>query len=336
MLSLSKGFASNHQGIQMSKDKDSNGELWTFKYDIDTHKSRLRTGATRKLGSVVNNALKRARVTYSEMVPMENGHDAIRVAFPGANIGDTTAMFIAKSLLGLARETGFNILRVVQKRKTLKGRSSLVIMLTDDKDSDRILPSRSRLLELPVLASSAKRDPRKYRWLQYDGRKAKFHVVGDDKQEYDLELSKGEKIGVKRFRGHIYLVDASDLSLQLKLKPQDAERVIGNSIAYEGKVGRYRVLPYDGGKDKASLKQQRTDSKGRKHLIADSSMFNELVYDPKKKRLYVRFKNGAIWEYADVTAKEARSLERASSQGKWFNRKIKGLKPEVRIDTIPK
>lgn len=183
-----------------------------------------------------------------------------------------------------------------------------------------------------ISVAAAKRDPRKYRWLQYDGRKAKFHVVGSDKHEYELEISKGEKFGVKKFRGHIYILEESDLSLQLRLDPKDAKRIINNSIAYDGKISRYRVLPYDGGKDKQSLRKQRTDSKGRKRLIMDSSMFAAALYDPKNKRLVVKFKNGRVWEYADVTPREARSFERAASQGKWFNRNIKPIKPASPAD----
>ena len=184
-----------------------------------------------------------------------------------------------------------------------------------------------------IALSAAKRDPRKYRWLQYDGRKATFQVQGSDKEEYELSLKKGEKFGVKRFRGNFYIVDESDLTIQLRLKPEDAKRIINNSKAFEGKIGRYKVLPYDGGKDKESLRKKRTDSKGRKRLIMDSSMFSDALYDPKSRRLIVKFKNGAVWEYDDVSPKEVRSFERASSQGKWFNRHIKGLKPEAPGDS---
>tara|TARA_B100000700_G_scaffold101966_1_gene114964 strand:+ start:16721 stop:17518 length:798 start_codon:yes stop_codon:yes gene_type:complete len=186
------------------------------------------------------------------------------------------------------------------------------------------------------ISAATKRDPRKYRWLEYGGRKATLHLTGSDKEEYEVEFLKGEKFGIKSHRGHVYVLHEDERSVQFKLKPADAKRIIENSKGYEGKIGRYKVLPYDGGKDKKEMRARRRDSKGRKHLITDSSMFSELYHDSKENKLYVKFRNGALWEYDEVTLKEARALERAASQGRWFNRRIKGVKPETRLSRLPK
>jgi hypothetical protein len=161
-------------------------------------------------------------------------------------------------------------------------------------------------------------------------------VTGSDRQEYEVELNKGDKFGVKRFRGNVYVVDANDLSVQLKFSPADAKRLTSNSKGYEGKIGRYKVMPYDsGGKDKSNMGRNRIDAHGRLHLIVDSSVFQEGLYDPERQEMYVQFKNGAIWQYDPVTSKEIKSFERAASQGRWYNRNIKGVKNGIRLDKIP-
>lgn len=180
--------------------------------------------------------------------------------------------------------------------------------------------------------ASQKRDPRKYRWLEYAGRKFILDVMGSDRKEYELEISKGEKFGVKNFRGSTYILDESNLAVQFRLDPADAKRIIANSKGYEGKISRYKVLPYPGGKDPKEKRKSRKTPEGHTVLTTDSSVFIRLIHDPKKEILYVTFKNGAQWEYQLVSKKEATSLERASSQGSWFSRKIKPLKPAMRID----
>lgn len=183
-----------------------------------------------------------------------------------------------------------------------------------------------------VLASSRKqRDPRKYEWYVYNGRTATFDVTGDDKQEYDLSLKKGEKFGVKEYKGFYFLIDESELSLQLKLKPMDAKRILDNSKPYAGKIGRYSVKPGAKGNKPKTKKLEG----GKVEIRADSSVFTRLVYDQSKKTLVVQFKSGAIWEYGDVTPEEAKKLKTASSQGRYFATEIRSTKPQHRLDHIP-
>lgn len=185
------------------------------------------------------------------------------------------------------------------------------------------------------ISTNMKRDPRQYRWLEYLGRNVTLHVVGGDKEEYEVSLSKGEKIGIKNHRGFTYLVDGSDLSTQFRLDKEEAKRLIANSKGFSGKIGRYKVLPAVGGKDPEEVKKNRVDQKGRIRLTTDSSAFSELKYEPSTSSLYVKFKSGAVWQYADVSKKEALGFERAASQGRWFHKKILGLKPEAPLDSMP-
>lgn len=190
-------------------------------------------------------------------------------------------------------------------------------------------------MNVSIAATVTKRDPRQYRWLEYVGRKAVLHVIGSDKSGYEIELTKGEKIGIKKHRGSLFLIDASDLTVQFKLDKNDGQRVVDNSKGYSGKVGRYKVMPAEGGKDPDVVKEKRKDSEGRLRLTADSSVFSALLYDPKTERLYIQFKSGAVWEYSEVTKREAMGFEKAASQGRWFHKKIRGFKPEVPIDRMP-
>lgn len=319
-------------------------EFWTYLYSFDAaHRREPNAQALQILANRILILLKRNKIYFGEAIPALDKNFA-KLMFPGCHLGPTAVEAVIREVDTFMETSGWQHLKVSVKPNASKSAYSLyVVMVKND--------ARSMLYDMPPeyaaayaaaythltsTSASDKRDPRKYRWMQYDGRKATFHVVGQDKEEYDLALEKGEKIGVKKHRGFTYLVDASDLSLQLKLKPEDAKRIVNNSKAYSGKVGRYKVMPYDGGKDKVALRSDKKDSAGVIHLIADSSMFSAVMFDPAKGNLFVRFKNGAIWEYTDVTLKEARSMERASSQGKWFNRKIKGLKPETRVNKLPK
>lgn len=175
-------------------------------------------------------------------------------------------------------------------------------------------------------------DPRKYEWFVYKGRTARFNVEDGSKIEYDLTLAKGEKFGVRKFRGAYYLVDAAVLSFQLRLQSVDAERILANSKGWSGKVGKYNVSAGQGGLDKSPPKFRRIDKHGRLVLRMDSAMFRRGAYDKKKRVLYLEFRNGAVWEYKGVSPKQVLELEQAKSQGRYFNRFIKDVKDGDRIE----
>lgn len=54
-----------------------------------------------------------------------------------------------------------------------------------------------------------------------------------------------------------------------------------------------------------------------------SSMLDGQHYDPNSRLLTVRFKNGAVHQYADVPAEKHDAFVGAASPGTYFNAKIK-------------
>lgn len=91
-------------------------------------------------------------------------------------------------------------------------------------------------------ASTKKRDPQKYKWYQLAKGKAKFDSAHD---EFELELRKGEKFGLKFYRGSYFLVDEDDLSVQFKLSADEGKKLISASKPFSGKVAGKKV---EGGK----------------------------------------------------------------------------------------
>jgi hypothetical protein len=55
-----------------------------------------------------------------------------------------------------------------------------------------------------------------------------------------------------------------------------------------------------------------------------SSHLSEVMYDPEKKTLGIRFHNGAEYSFQGVDAEIARGLLSAPSPGRYFNQFIKG------------
>lgn len=54
-----------------------------------------------------------------------------------------------------------------------------------------------------------------------------------------------------------------------------------------------------------------------KWLPVQSSNVAEIRYDPDESELQIRFLNGGYYQYQDVSVREAESLARSSSKGKW-------------------
>lgn len=55
----------------------------------------------------------------------------------------------------------------------------------------------------------------------------------------------------------------------------------------------------------------------------ESSMFSHHGYDPDNRKMTVRYKNGAVWEYDDVGIDKHATFTGSASPGKYFNDKIK-------------
>jgi hypothetical protein len=52
-------------------------------------------------------------------------------------------------------------------------------------------------------------------------------------------------------------------------------------------------------------------------------MFSAHHYDPNSRKMTVRYKNGAVWEYGDVPAEKNDAFLGNASKGGYFNAKIK-------------
>lgn len=87
-------------------------------------------------------------------------------------------------------------------------------------------------------ATSKKRDPQKYKWYTLAKGKAKFDSAH---KTFELELNKGEKFGLKFYRGSYFLLDASDLYVQFKLSVEEGKKLIAASKPFSGKVGGKKV-----------------------------------------------------------------------------------------------
>ncbi len=59
-------------------------------------------------------------------------------------------------------------------------------------------------------------------------------------------------------------------------------------------------------------------------LTPDSSAFDWVAYNPRRRTLFVQFREGNMYRYRDVPEETARELFASQSVGKCFHRKIKG------------
>jgi hypothetical protein len=55
----------------------------------------------------------------------------------------------------------------------------------------------------------------------------------------------------------------------------------------------------------------------------ESSMFSHHHYNPDSRKMTVRYKNGALWEYDDVPAEKNDAFLGNASKGRYFNERIK-------------
>lgn len=92
-------------------------------------------------------------------------------------------------------------------------------------------------------AKAIKRDPTKYKWYQMAKGKAKFESAND---EFELELKRGEKFGLKMYRGSYFLLDESDLTIQFKLSKPEGESLKEASKPFAGKIAGKKVEGGDG------------------------------------------------------------------------------------------
>lgn len=65
--------------------------------------------------------------------------------------------------------------------------------------------------------------------------------------------------------------------------------------------------------------------------IIESSQIEAIAYYEPHMKLFIKFKNGAIYEYLNVTIDDYQSFQRAESHGKFFHAYIKGVYQYNRI-----
>ena len=60
-----------------------------------------------------------------------------------------------------------------------------------------------------------------------------------------------------------------------------------------------------------------------RQLDIHSSAFKTATWYPRKQVLQVKFNNGDVWDYENVSEEEANALEAAESQGRYFRQSIR-------------
>lgn len=170
-----------------------------------------------------------------------------------------------------------------------------------------------------------------YKWFSYHGRELIFPTGHPD---HELHLFDGEIFGYKKFKDKHYLVDKSNTEVRFDLKEKDALRLLKASAGWEGIVDKRPVKGGVGGKDRAPAAAD--DTSNIHFMEIDSSNLRCAAYDKKAKTLYVGFKTSpAIWAYLNVSKREATELEEAPSQGRYFIYRIREVKAQHRVRSMP-
>lgn len=167
-----------------------------------------------------------------------------------------------------------------------------------------------------------------FKWYQYDEKAAELTFDQDrHNPDYVLELHPGNIFGIKKRAHGIFVVHKNSPDIQFALNDQEYVRITDHARGWSGKIKRVEVKAGVGGLDKPV--DELPD--GWVRLPVDSSNLNTVIYDKKNKTLYVAFHNGASWAYEKVTMKEFQEMEAAESRGRFFNWRIKYVKPQYKL-----
>lgn len=172
------------------------------------------------------------------------------------------------------------------------------------------------------------KDVSKYQWVEYQGPKL---ILETDHPEFDFELTRGAKLGIRKYRGNFYVVAKDDLDFRFKSSEKDVKKILKKSRGWSGKVKGVRVSAGEGGLDKKAKAYPTESDKDTYVLDIDSSNLHAAWYDKKAKELHVVFHGGAHWAYEEVTLAMAKRLEAAESQGRYFIYKIRDVKPQYKV-----
>lgn len=165
------------------------------------------------------------------------------------------------------------------------------------------------------------------RWFTYQGKEI---VFSEDRHnpEYELDLRPGEVYGVLKSGKRYTVWHKTSLKVEFTLYEAEAKRLIQHSTGWTGKVRGFTVNAGKGGMDK---KPERLP-KGLRKLEIDSSNLKTAEYDEENQTLFVTFHTSdAKWAYEKVTPLEAKEMEAAPSQGRYFIYRIRDVKPQYRV-----
>lgn len=95
------------------------------------------------------------------------------------------------------------------------------------------------IITIPFVALST--DIKTFGWYEYTGRRKL--TFENCHPEYDLEITKGEKFGVKATKSRYYVVSEDDPSIVFKLDKDQFAILIEKTIGWSGKVGNVKVNP---------------------------------------------------------------------------------------------
>lgn len=90
-----------------------------------------------------------------------------------------------------------------------------------------------------VVEAAAKKKPQDYVW--YKITKGKVLLDSVDKN-FEVELSRGEKFGLKATKTAIYMLDADNFDVHFKLSPSDLRDLLKNASGFSGKIDGVDVI----------------------------------------------------------------------------------------------
>lgn len=102
--------------------------------------------------------------------------------------------------------------------------------------------------------AAAQKNPFTYVWFQIVKGKVLLDAVSKD---LDVELSKGEKFGLKITKAGIYLLDEDNMFVQFKIKPEDMQALLKNAKGYSGKINGVDVRAGDPVQPPGSLNKEK-------------------------------------------------------------------------------
>jgi hypothetical protein len=159
-----------------------------------------------------------------------------------------------------------------------------------------------------------------FNWYEYKGRGIRFTTP-----KSELSIKKNHVVGIRTISDKYYVTDVEN-KVTIRIDVADMHRIVGNSKGFTGIVKGVKLRPGVGALDK----REREEG----YVRIDSGMFTRGKYDAKRKTLTLEFRNGAVWEYSNVSAKEVMAFEKAKSQGSFFNEVFKGTKESHRMTSL--